>query len=158
MEGPFSISVCKSLVFTKHIALVRIPLASARALLAALIHDYLALFEVTPEEIEKELQIKRVAQLIITQNKEGATNNNLAASLVAKTSVLAHGAGFVTPAAGHCSVTSGGNILVSRKVSVLIIGIRLHLPSGGVSTMNVHLNKDTTAANVLDMMLAEKVC
>lgn len=121
--------------------MVRIPLSTARALLALLIDNYLELFEVTPDEIAKELQIKRIAHLIIAQNKEKPNTQ-------------------ATPSKTSATIpvdAIGQNKNGQKGVFALIIAIRFQQASGNVTTINVHLNERTMASDVLDTILLDKV-
>jgi len=140
-----------------------VPLSAARTLLTTLITNHLYLFEVTKEEVDKEMHIKRVVHLIINQQQAGEQQQSLHATLdsqhytttsptsppstCATSSVMAH---------GPISTVGGppNTVIDTRQVNSLIIGIKVAY--GGRSekiVVNVHLNKETTADDVLDMVL-----
>lgn len=156
-------------------------LSYARSLLTTLIKNHLYLFEVTKEEVDREMHIKRVVHLIINQRLEDQASINhqvnTAAQSCASSSRQPAVAGLsenasvpkmTTPPPGQLLAPSsiGGppnTVIDTRQVNSLIIGIKF-CTGGTVNvnecgekvTVNVHLNKETTAKDVLNMVL-EKV-
>lgn len=200
MQYPLSTSLCKALVFSKqtnvgpkspaptmNLGPTKTPTVSlslARTLLTVFIKQHLFLFEVTKEEVDREMHIKRVVHLIINQrteeylqaqqqqmmmgmNENGLQNSSYPTNIskpvlpqtVISSSLKTTGRGGGPPL----------TVIDTKQISSLIIGIKVNYDggvlaggktegdSGKVVVVNVHLNKETTAADVLDMVL-EKVC
>ncbi len=193
MQYPLSTSLCKALVFSKGQQQKITPpgkapvsLSSARTLITAFIKHHLYLFEVTKEEVDREMHIKRVVHLIINQRTEeclqaqqqqmmmagmaeSGFQNSSSSSYPTNISKPVLPKTVVMPSS---SLSAGGGlpltVIDTKQVSSLIIAIKVNLDDGGVlgggggggggksKVVNVHLNKETTAADVLDMVL-EKV-
>lgn len=203
MQYPLSTSLCKALVFTKQSNTMipktnglsaspvnsppktTVSLSLARTLITAFIKHHLYLFEVTKEEVDKEMHIKRVVHMLInqrteeclaaqqqkmmmmmgvpetpTQNSSSSYPTNISKPLVppqmAKMSSSNSGVGSGPPL----------TVIDTKQVSSLIIAIKVNFDGGvlggkageskGSKVVNVHLNKEMTAADVLEMVL-EKV-
>lgn len=132
------------MVFSKgHLKPTIIKLSSAECLITSIIKDYLWLFEVTKEELEKEIRIQRVVHLINNKNNSALDKQKLlcAARFRANRKLM-------SPERKY-----GPDINVDNKqVNSLIIAIKVCLGPNKPSTVNVHLSKDTTADDVVNMI------
>lgn len=191
MQYPLSTSLCKALVFSKKSQsplktalpategatttnLNPVSVTSARTLLTTFIKHHLFLFEVTKEEVDREMHIKRVVHLMITQRTDDMNVQQQQQPTMVNCGIGSlHHLQPTMPISNKPALSSAGGggppltVIDTKQVNSLIIGIKVvdrHL--NGVLEdgkgeeekeravlANVHLNRQTTAADVLDMVL-----
>lgn len=145
-----------------------ISLLCSRKLLNTLVKNYLWLFDVSKEETEKELHIKKMTNMIIKQNsrkEQSGTDENKQKKFHTTVSestsqiIISH----KQEQRKQSAVTQQNisaclqNLYNTVKVDIpqvdnLIISIKVHIDAS-YGTVNVHLSKNTTAKDILAMVL-----
>nr|XP_027199352.1 uncharacterized protein LOC113793503 [Dermatophagoides pteronyssinus] len=147
-EYSLSTSLCKTLFFSKPNK-TPISVSIARSILIALIQNHVWLFDVTKEELEKELHIKRVVNLIISQNRKQSAKKQSGQKLKMNRVNNAGGGEHMIAMANK-----GYHVDDRTKVNSLIIGIKVSTwPDNKQTNVNVHINRSTTASEVFEMIL-----
>ncbi|OTF78162.1 hypothetical protein BLA29_001984 [Euroglyphus maynei] len=149
-EYSLSASLCKTLFFSKPNK-TPISVSVARSILTALIQNHVWLFDVTKEELEKELHIKRVVNLIISQNRKQSAKKQSGQKL--KMNRMNNNA---TGREHLIAIANKGYHGEDRtKVNSLIIGIKVTSTwsDNKQTNVNVHINRSTTANDVFEMIL-----
>lgn len=194
MQYPLSTSLCKALVFSKKSpsksalaaaegattttttsTLSAVSVTSTRTLLTTFIKHHLFLFEVTKEEVDREMHIKRVVHLMINQRTDDMNVQQQQQPPMVNMNIGIGGLHHLPPptkAISKAALGGGGGgppltVIDTKQVNSLIIGIKLLdrqlngvLPSAKEEAVekeravvaNVHLNRQTTALDVLDML------
>lgn len=120
-----------------------VSLSTAETLLTTLVNHCVCLFEVTKDEVEKEMRIKRVVHLI--QNTETIDRQHKLGPVNMKPKRKAS-------SPGSLDIKPLGSKVNPKEVHSLIIGIKVCVESKSSSIVNVHLSRETTAKDVEDMI------
>lgn len=111
----------------------------------SLIQNHVWLFDVTKEELERELQIKRVVNLIISQNKKENSMKHAPVFNRQQRMKLIRSASINERLLAKTSNES--------NVNSLIIGIKVTILPYKPKMVNVHINQNTTASELFDSVV-----
>lgn len=166
-HGRYSLSanLCKALFFSKQKQDVLMPIASIKIGLQNLIDNYIELFDVSKEEQEKEKQIKKVVDLIMNQNLQKSSKSEMP---------LESGKIRNSRLKIIRSHTSDQLIINTKqdgqRINSLILSIKIdlnhsirlkspdHPIQSQMTNINVHVNRTTTANELLKKILQKVNC